>query len=199
MGKGITRYCERAANSPLEPAHSNEFLFKKDADNMSASNQEHLNKLKELDSILLPIFGRQIAHFGFTPIPNILLRNRVALKLAPAEWSLLIDLLSRALQESAEFLVYPSVGEIVAQTGYVSTTIHTAKDGLVEKKMMKIPNERNRLRTNFYDLRPCIEKLNRFASDKLAEEGAGEHPALGKKNGELDDVDTAGIQRSTGS
>jgi hypothetical protein len=166
---------------------------------MSASNQNNLNKLKELDPILLPIFGRQIAHFGFTPIPNVLLWNRAALKLAPAEWILLVDLLSRALRESADFLVHPSVGEIAAQTGYVSTTIHTAKDGLLEKEMLEIPNERNRLRTNFYDLRPCIEKLNRFSRDKLAKENPDEYPALDDKNGGLDDVDTAGIQRSVGS
>ena len=88
---------------------------------------------------------------------NLLIRNMKALGLTATEVILLEYLLSDASESDSR--VSPSLKEMHRATGFAPGTIHAAKRGLVEKGFVKILNERNKKRTNTYDLAPFREKL----------------------------------------
>jgi|GEM_PF-2216453 DNA-binding MarR family transcriptional regulator len=86
-----------------------------------------------------------------------LVRNMKALGLTATEVILLEYLLSHVSKGDAR--VSPSLKEMHRATGFAPGTIHAAKRGLVSKGFIKILNERNKKRTNTYDLAPLREKL----------------------------------------
>jgi DNA-binding MarR family transcriptional regulator len=88
---------------------------------------------------------------------NLLVRNMKALGLTATEVILLEYLLSYISEGDAR--VSPSLKEMHRATGFAPGTIHAAKRGLVGKGFIKILNERNKKRTNTYDLAPLREKL----------------------------------------
>ena len=88
---------------------------------------------------------------------NLLIRNMKALGLTATEVILLEYLLSHVSMGDAR--VSPSLKEMHRATGFAPGTIHAAKRGLVGKGFIKILNERNKKRTNTYDLAPLREKL----------------------------------------
>jgi DNA-binding MarR family transcriptional regulator len=89
--------------------------------------------------------------------PNLLVRNIKTLGLTATEVILLEYLLSHASEGNPH--VSPSLKEMHRATGFAPGTIHAAKRGLVGKGFIKILNERNKKRTNTYDLAPLREKL----------------------------------------
>lgn len=93
----------------------------------------------------------------FDVFPNLLIRNMKALGLTATEVILLGYLLSHASEGDAR--VSPSLKEMHRATGFAPGTIHAAKRGLVGKGFVKILNERNKKRTNTYDLAPLREKI----------------------------------------
>ena len=88
---------------------------------------------------------------------NLLIRNMKALGLSAAEVILLEYLLSDASESDSR--VSPSLKEMHRATGFAPGTIHAAKRGLVGKGFVMILNERNKKRTNTYDLAPLREKI----------------------------------------
>ena len=80
-----------------------------------------------------------------------------ALGLTATEVILLGYLLSHVSEGDSR--VSPSLKEMHRATGFAPGTIHAAKRGLVGKGFVKILNERNKKRTNTYDLAPLREKL----------------------------------------
>jgi DNA-binding MarR family transcriptional regulator len=88
---------------------------------------------------------------------NLLVRNMKALGLTATEVILLEYLLSYVSEGNPR--VSPSLKEMHRATGFAPGTIHAAKRGLVGKGFIKILNERNKKRTNTYDLAPLREKL----------------------------------------
>jgi DNA-binding MarR family transcriptional regulator len=88
---------------------------------------------------------------------SLFIRNMKALGLTATEVILLGYLLSYTSEGDSR--VSPSLKEMHRATGFAPGTIHAAKRGLVEKGFVKILNERNKKRTNTYDLAPLREKL----------------------------------------
>jgi DNA-binding MarR family transcriptional regulator len=88
---------------------------------------------------------------------NLLVRNMKELGLTATEVILLEYLLSYVSEGDAR--VSPSLKEMHRATGFAPGTIHAAKRGLVGKGFIKILNERNKKRTNTYDLAPLREKI----------------------------------------
>jgi len=88
---------------------------------------------------------------------NLLVRNMKALGLTATEVILLEYLLSYSSEGNSR--VSPSLKEMHRATGFAPGTIHAAKRGLVGKGFIKILNERNKKRTNTYDLAPLREKI----------------------------------------
>jgi hypothetical protein len=88
---------------------------------------------------------------------SLLIRNMKKLGLTATEVILLGYLLSHATEGDSR--VSPSLKEMHRATGFAPGTIHAAKRGLVGKRFVKILNERNKKRTNTYDLAPLREKL----------------------------------------
>jgi DNA-binding MarR family transcriptional regulator len=93
----------------------------------------------------------------FDVFSNLLIRNMKALGLTATEVILLGYLLSHASEGDAR--VSPSLKEMHRATGFAPGTIHAAKRGLVGKGFVLILNERNKKRTNTYDLAPLREKI----------------------------------------
>ena len=88
---------------------------------------------------------------------NLLIRNMKALGLTATEVILLEYLLSHVSEGNPR--VSPSLKEMHRATGFAPGTIHAAKRGLVGKGFIKILNERNKKRTNTYDLASLWEKI----------------------------------------
>jgi hypothetical protein len=88
---------------------------------------------------------------------RLLIRNMKALGITATEVILLGYLLSYVSEGDAH--VSPSLKEMHRATGFAPGTIHAAKRGLVGKGFVKILNERNKKRTNTYDLAPLWEKI----------------------------------------
>jgi DNA-binding MarR family transcriptional regulator len=80
-----------------------------------------------------------------------------ALGLTATEVILLGYLLSYSSEGGSR--VSPSLKEMHRATGFAPGTIHAAKRGLVGKGFIQILNERNKKRTNTYDLALLREKL----------------------------------------
>ena len=97
-----------------------------------------------------------------------LVRNMKGLGLTATEVVLLGYLLSHVSEGDPR--VAPSLKEMHRATGFAPGTIHAAKRGLVGKGFIKILNERNKKRTNTYDLAPLREKIEGLSG---ASQGAG--------------------------
>ena len=95
---------------------------------------------------------------------NLLVRNMKALELTATEVILLEYLLSYVSEGDAR--VSPSLKEMHRATGFAPGTIHAAKRGLVGKGFVQILNERNKKRTNTYDLAPLREKIEGLTKPK---------------------------------
>lgn len=93
-----------------------------------------------------------------------LVRNMKALELTATEVILLEYLLSHVSEVDAR--VSPSLKEMHRATGFAPGTIHAAKRGLVDKGFVKILNERNKKRTNTYDLALLWEKIEGLTKPK---------------------------------
>jgi DNA-binding MarR family transcriptional regulator len=88
---------------------------------------------------------------------NFLIRNMKALGLTATEVILLAYLLSHASEGDSR--ASPSLKEMHRATGFAPGTIHAAKRGLVGKGFVQILDERNKKRTNTYDLAPMRKKI----------------------------------------
>ncbi|MBU6500238.1 MAG: hypothetical protein KGJ89_00165 [Patescibacteria group bacterium] len=127
-------------------------------------------------------YDDDVLHFGMTAIPNILLQRRNELQLTISEMDFILQLLSRVKDGEYGNIIGPPIAKVAKQLGCTPTTLHGAKKRLVGKGYLAIINERNDLRTNIYDLRPFMEKINKHARQKRLwdkieinrdEEGAG--------------------------
>lgn len=98
---------------------------------------------------------------------HLLIRNMKALGLTSAEIVFLEYLMAHGFSWKADCRVSPSLKEMHRATGLATGTIHNAKKGLVNKGLIKILNERNKERTNTYNLLPLREKLAEFAEWRL--------------------------------
>ena len=88
-----------------------------------------------------------------------LIRNMKELEITASEIIFLEYLMSHGFTWEADCTVSPSLKEMHRATGLATATIHAAKRGLVGKGFINILNERNKKRTNTYDLAPLREKI----------------------------------------
>jgi hypothetical protein len=91
-----------------------------------------------------------------------LIRNMKALGLTATEVILLEYLIYYSSEGDSR--VSPSLKEMHRATGFAPGTIHAAKRGLVGKGFVQILDERNKKKTNTYDLAPLREKIDGLAS-----------------------------------
>ena len=121
-------------------------------------------EIKKFESL----YGKAILNFGFTQVPNLLIRNMKELKLRGVDVIFLEYLLSHEFSWENGFKVYPSMKTMSAVTGIAYGTINEAKKRLVARGFIGIVmNERNKYRTNTYDLIPLRQKLDAFAKRKI--------------------------------
>lgn len=128
-----------------------------------------------------PIYGQWVSEYGFTAIPNFLLQQRERLGLTIGEADFFMQLLSRVKNQDFSHVASPKFGEIAERLGCAYGTLNTSKNGLVEKGFIIVLDERNKNRTNTYDLRPGITKMERLARSELFFKG-------GVGSGILDEV-----------
>lgn len=103
----------------------------------------------------------QTVDFSFATIPALLIRKMRELGLTPSEFALLTHLLATGIPGENGATVSASLRCAEKETGLAHGTVYRAKDGLVAKGILKITSERNKARTNTYDLTPLQEKLSR--------------------------------------
>ena len=107
----------------------------------------------------------QSVNFSFTPIPVLLIRKMREFGLTPSEFALLTHFLAAGSRGDGD-TVSASLRRAEKETGLAHGTVYRAKDGLLAKGILKITNERNKARTNTYDLTPLKEKLSREVDGK---------------------------------
>ena len=110
-------------------------------------------------------YGSLVAKLGFVQIPNILVRNRKALNLTGSEQELAMILIS---YEFSGVVSFPSLKQITNQNGMSSSTIHSAKKGLENKRYLSIDRSKpNKYKTHQYDLLGLRKKLRAVAKNVL--------------------------------
>jgi len=100
-------------------------------------------------------------------VSYVLVRQMKEMELTASEVIFLEYLMSHGFTWEADCSVSPSLKEMHRVTGLATATIHTAKRGLIAKGFIKISDERNKKRTNTYNLVPLREKLEEFARQRL--------------------------------
>jgi len=100
-------------------------------------------------------WGAEIIHFGWTAIPNALLRNMGALGINPTEMVIICNL-NRFWWEK-DRLPFPSILKMADEMGVSSKTIERNLSSLEKKGL--IVKKANTGKSNTYDMSPLIEKL----------------------------------------
>lgn len=75
-------------------------------------------------------FGSIVEKQGFTQVPNILIRERKALKISRVELELILNFMSYEFNGTSS---YPSLLKLARHNGTTETTIHKAKTSLETK------------------------------------------------------------------
>ena len=117
-------------------------------------------------------YGALISHFGFTQVPNFLVKNRKLLGIGRSEMDLVCALLSYEFDGATSC---PSLSGISKRNGIAYATIWSAKKKLEKKGYLrvKIGNEKylsGPYRNNQYDLSGLRRKLREIARVKLQEQ-----------------------------
>ncbi len=109
----------------------------------------------QTDASLSKKWGGEIIHFGWTAIPNALLRNMGALDITPTEMVVICYLIMFWWEKDR--LPFPSIMKMATELGTSSKTIERKLDSL-EKKLLIEKTERQG-KSNQYDLSPMISRL----------------------------------------
>lgn len=107
-------------------------------------------------------YGSLIARYGFTQIPNLLIKHWKVLGLTKSEYLLALNLLVYDHTDSACF---PSLKEIAVHTRMSSATVSKAVKGLEEKKLFEI-RRRNGM-TSIYNSIGLRRKIRALAKTQL--------------------------------
>jgi biotin operon repressor len=110
---------------------------------------------RQTETSLFGKWGAEIVHFGWTAIPNALLRNMGVLGISPTEMVIICHL-NRFWWEK-DRLPFPSILKMADEMGVSSKTIERNLSSL-EKKGLIIKIERSG-KSNSYDMTPLVEKL----------------------------------------
>lgn len=108
------------------------------------------------------IWGKSVSQFGFTHLPSLIIFHMKDLRLKATDVIFLSHLISYQLSWENGFPICPSMRAMSETTGMAYNTILGAKKRLVKNGFIVIPNVRNQMRTNTYDLNPLMEILIRF-------------------------------------
>jgi DNA-binding MarR family transcriptional regulator len=136
-------------------------------------NIEIQNQTNEKDMLpQRPFFdyGRLVSRSGITKLSNLLIRDMKLLGLEPKEVIFLAYLLSHPFLPKNGGVVCASLKTMHRDTGISLVTIHELKDNLAAKGFIAIKRERNRERTNGYDMNPLRVKLEEFARSKKVDQ-----------------------------
>lgn len=115
-------------------------------------------------------YGKLVSRSGITKLSNLLIRDMKALGLEPKEVIFIAYLLSGPFLGDNGSVVRVSLKAMHRDTGISLVTIHDLKDSLAAKGFITIQRERNRERTNGYDMNLLREKLERFARSKTVDQ-----------------------------
>ena len=126
-----------------------------------SKEQKEIKKFEQL-------YGKATLKYGFTQVPNLLIRDMKELKLRGVDVNFLAYLISHEFSFENGFRVYPSIKTMSRLTGIAYGTLNEAKKRLVRNGFIGIVmNERNKYRTNTYDLIPLRQKLDAIAKRKI--------------------------------
>jgi hypothetical protein len=114
-----------------------------------------LSEGNQTDASLSKKWGSEVIHFGWTAIPNALLRNMGALDITPTEMVVICYLIMFWWEKDR--LPFPSITKMATELGTSSKTIER-KLGSLEKKLLIVKTERQG-KSNQYDLTPMISRL----------------------------------------
>lgn len=109
----------------------------------------------QTDAALSKKWGSEIIHFGWTAIPNALLRNMGALDITPTEMVVICYLIMFWWEKDR--LPFPSITKMAAELGTSAKTIERKLASLESKSLLE-KNERQG-KSNSYNLSPMIDKL----------------------------------------
>jgi hypothetical protein len=124
---------------------------------------KEITEIRKFESL----YGKAILKFGFTQVPNLLIRHMKELKLRGVDVIFLTHLLSHEFSFENGFRVWPSMKTMSVVTGIAYGTLNESKKRLVKNGFIKIVNERNKYRTNTYDLLPLRMQLDAYAKRKI--------------------------------
>lgn len=109
----------------------------------------------QTDASLSKKWGNEIIHFGWTAIPNALLRNMGALNITPTEMVVVCYLIMFWWEKDR--LPFPSIMKMATELGVSSKTIERNLSSLEKKSLVKKTERQGK--SNKYDIAPMVSHL----------------------------------------
>ncbi|TCM17671.1 helix-turn-helix protein [Novosphingobium sp. PhB165] len=116
-------------------------------------------------------WGQETMRFGFTGVPNLLLRvnaleeTKGSEQITPAEMFVLLVILAHWIDHRVD--PFPSIERISRHTGLSGRHVRRIIRALIAKNyLISYRNEEHNGRNNFYSLKPIVERLTE-AADRL--------------------------------
>lgn len=115
-----------------------------------------LSNANQTDASLSKKWGSEITHFGWTAIPNALLRNMGALDITPTEMVVVCYLIMFWWEKDR--LPFPSITKMATELGVSSKTIERNLQSLEKKSLVEKAERQGK--SNKYDLKPMVDRLS---------------------------------------
>ncbi len=122
-----------------------------------------MKKVTTQNSSVANKWGKLVASYGHTAIPNLLIEHVVNLKLSPSEFLIVVCVLKFKWSDEDP---YPSADTLSKLSGLAKNTVRTQIRQLKKRGIVKVvrrTSENNAQQSNGYDFTPLRKRLESYA------------------------------------